>query len=233
MKQMFHRTTTPAMCRLAGLLLACLLRLPMQGFAQTDTLPPLPIFTLGLIDGTNMIRLASGNQDHADHLVRNDGVKLGFDVGLSLNFPLNRNVRLRLLPIVCLSTLKYNIVEKPFTGTFLLSPLNVMETANLNLPLMIQVKKRQFKTIRPWFQAGIQPNINLAKKSSANARGPLLTVGMVAEIGFDVSILDFTFSPEIRVMQGLTNIQDRVAHPTGQILPALFLQMLSLNIAFE
>lgn len=219
--------------RLLGLLWALLVAAPTLVNAQSDTLAPPPIFSFGLIDGLNIIRLANGNTDQADHLLSNDSPKIGLDIGLSLSFAINQQVRLRLLPTVSFANLHYRIVEKPATGTFLLEPSYSSEISSLNLPLLVQVKKRQFQMLRPWFEGGMQPSIVLTKKASPNARRSPFGWGVVAGVGFDVILPTVTISPELRLVQSLTDFGDQVQHPVGQILPNLFAQLLSLQIGFE
>ncbi len=218
--------------RLLWLPLSLLAGLAPRVCAQGDSLAT-PKFTLGLIDGLNVTRLAHGNLDEANYLLRNDRQKVGLEIGFSLNVALSTHVRLRLLPSACFANFNYRIIRKPVTGSFPLEPSSRLESYTLNFPLLVQVQKSRVQRLRPWFQAGLQPTIVLGPKASPFAARSRLACGLVAGVGFDVVIGKVSLSPELRLVQGLTNISDRIPHISGQILPALFAQMLSLQIGFE
>lgn len=130
----------------------------------------------------------------------------GFSLGFLVNLKLYDVLDLRLMPKAGFYDLKLF-----YYYTDLTESNQLIETTQMEFPLLLKYKSLRRGNIRMYMIAGFTPSFELSGKNDVQSTTANLSVKKTnltadAGIGFDFYFPLFKFSPEIRFSHGLTNV---------------------------
>ncbi len=126
------------------------------------------------------------------------------NIGFVVNFRLAEFLNLRLVP-------KFGINERKVEYNYRnRSETQVIETVEMEFPLLLKYKSVRRGNYRMYLVGGINPSIRVGGKKDLNSEGDRLSIkdsDLSIELGFglDVYYPFFKFSPEIRFSRGIVN----------------------------
>ncbi|MEJ2003513.1 MAG: porin family protein [Cyclobacteriaceae bacterium] len=159
----------------------------------------------------------------------------GFSLGFIVNVKLEAYFDLRLTPTVSFREYKvdYEFVDDPTDN-------QLIETAVVELPLMLKYKSARRGNTRMYFVGGLNPGFEVSGKNrNEDFSDEYLTTkefNLAGELGFGVDIYYplFKFSPEIRFSKGFTNILSGDAdNPYGAGIDRINTNTVSLILFFQ
>ncbi len=156
---------------------------------------------------------------HSDFFTKQDSIlevtpkwNAGFQVGINSNFRLNNHLALRLTPQFILTqknifyNLNYKVPDKDTTV--------VIESIMMHLPLCLKLSSDRIGNYRFYALAGGRLDYDFNSNTRSRRNDEVLKVkstdfGYDLGFGFDIYYPNFIFSPEIKISNGLSNIQKK------------------------
>lgn len=130
----------------------------------------------------------------------------GFSLGFLINFRLNSDLDLRIMPKAGFydHQLEYNYTDET-------SQSQLTETTMVEFPILLKYKSMRRGNVRMYMIGGITPSIEASGKNDIQATTEVLDIRQTnlsidAGVGFDFYFPLFKFSQEIRFSRGIANI---------------------------
>lgn len=148
-------------------------------------------------------------------LVAEPGASGGIGLGLLATMRLNARFSLRLNPQLIIGGSKYFTynLSKPGPGEYPTETKTLPSTI-VSFPVQIKFNSDRIGNFRTFLMAGIKYDIDLASNSAARNADDLVKLkssdfGYEAGIGFNFFLPFVTFSPELKISNGITNVHSR------------------------
>jgi hypothetical protein len=164
----------------------------------------------------------------------------GIALGLLATLRLNDRFQLRANPQLIVGaskfltyTLKYPTVNEPAVET------KTLPTTIVSFPLQVKFNSDRIGNFRVYMMTGLKADIDLASNSAARNAQDLIKLkkndyGWEAGLGFNFFLPYVTFTPELKVSNGFTNILDRdPALKFSSVLDKLQSHMIVFSILLE
>lgn len=130
----------------------------------------------------------------------------GFSLGFLVNFRLNSDLDLRIMPKAGFydHQLEYNYTDET-------SQTQLTETTMVEFPILLKYKSMRRGNVRMYMIGGITPSIEASGKNDIQSSSEVLDIrqtnlSLEAGMGFDFYFPLFKFSQEIRFARGITNM---------------------------
>ena len=159
--------------------------------------------------------------------------RMGLSLGMISNLNLSDHFSLRFIPTISLE-------QRDFDYQFEHDPLIIrkIEASYLNLPLMLQMKSKYWRSTRHYVLAGVQLGLNLGSNKKVRDDLNLLKitthdVSLVFGFGWNLYGDRIKLSPELRYSMGLFNIYQPEFTSHADAIQFLTSQVLMLVVNFE
>jgi hypothetical protein len=159
--------------------------------------------------------------------------RYGLSLGMISNYNLSDQFSLRFIPTISLE-------QRDFNYNFANDSLVVrkIEASYLNLPLMLQMKSKYWRSTRMYVLAGAQLGLNMGSNKKVRDDKNLLKItthdaSLVFGFGWNLYGDRIKLSPEIRYSMGLINIYRPEFTSHAAAIETLMSQVLMLVVNFE
>jgi Outer membrane protein beta-barrel domain len=164
----------------------------------------------------------------------------GIALGLLATYQLNPRFSVRLNPQLIIGGAKYFTysLKYPLLGESAIEKKTLPSTL-VSFPIQVKFNSDRIGNFRTYLMAGVKYDIDLASNSKARNAEDLVKLksgdyGYEAGIGFNFFFPFVTFSPEIKVSNGLGNIHSRDANlKYSNVLDKLQSRMIVFSIILE
>jgi hypothetical protein len=151
----------------------------------------------------------------------------GFQVGINAHYRINSHLALRLNPQFILNqkTLFYNNNYKKDTTL-------VIESIMLHLPFSFKLSSDRIGNFRFYTIAGPRLDYDFNSNTRSRRNDEVLKIkpldfGYDIGVGFDIYYPNFIFSPEVKISNGLSNLQKKEdAVPTSKVIDRINTRMI-------
>ncbi len=158
----------------------------------------------------------------------------GFSLGIISNYRISRHFDFRLLPSLTFS--ERGIRFDTFEDT---SVLKSLEAINLDIPLLIKFKSDPYKDMRVYLIGGLRYGFDMASNVSSRNTEDMIKINrhdisLDYGIGLEIYFPMFIMAPEIRISQGLFNINvpnHKLIY--SRMIDALFSRSILFTLHFE
>jgi len=158
----------------------------------------------------------------------------GFSLGIISNYRISRHFDFRLLPSLTFS--ERGIQFNTFEDTNVVKSL---EAINLDIPLLIKFKSDPYKDMRVYLIGGLRYGLDMASNVKSRNTEDMIKinrhdVSLDYGIGLEIYFPMFILAPEIRISQGLFNINvpnKKLIY--SRMIDALFSRSILFTLHFE
>ena len=173
-------------------------------------------------------------------LVAEPGASGGIGLGLLATMRLNSRFSLRLNPQLIIGGSKYFTynLSNPGPGEYPTETKTLPSTI-VSFPVQVKFNSDRIGNFRTFLMAGVKYDIDLASNSAARNADDLVKLkrsdfGYEAGIGFNFFLPFVTFSPELKISNGITNVHSRDANlKYSSALDRLNSRMIVFSIILE
>lgn len=173
-------------------------------------------------------------------LVAEPGASGGIGLGLLATMRLSSRFSVRVNPQLIIGGSKYFTynLSKPGPGEYP-SETKTLPSTIVSFPVQVKFNSDRIGNFRTFLMAGVKYDIDLASNSAARNADDLVKLkrsdlGFEAGIGFNFFLPFVTFSPELKISNGLTNVHSRDANlKYSSIFDKLNSRMIVFSIILE
>lgn len=153
------------------------------------------------LQNNGLIDPATGNQ----WMAKNDGVGLGFTVGVLGELKMHRYLALRLNPSLHFGSKSIRFLNQA-TGE---TASQEMRSAYVGVPIDLKISAPRFNNYRPYIIAGVAPMYDLTVGKQTKLRTKPINMFLELGAGCDLYMPFFKFIPELKFCFGLGNLLDK------------------------